>query len=82
MEKNKSSQHAAKEEYKRKLEEAEGEVNMMVADADGEYLKAKIEADVYLEQQQLLARAFWPKASRKQMGSGKRITPWPARAAK
>ena len=30
----------------------------MVADADGEYLKAKIEADVYLEQQQLLAKAI------------------------
>lgn len=58
VEKNKSAQHAATEEYKRKLEEARGEVNQMVADADGEYLKAKIEADVYLEQQQLLAQAI------------------------
>jgi len=58
VEKNKSAQHAAAEEYKRKLEEAKGEVNKMVADADGEYLKAKIEADVYQEQQQLLARAI------------------------
>ncbi len=58
VEKNKSAQHAAKEEYKRKLEEARGEVNKMVADADGEYLKAKIEADVYLEQQKLLAQAI------------------------
>ncbi len=58
VEKNKSAQHAAAEEYKRKLEEARGEVNKMVADADGEYLKAKIEADVYLEQQQLLAKAI------------------------
>ncbi|MBU0995105.1 MAG: prohibitin family protein [Proteobacteria bacterium] len=58
VEKNKSAQHAATEEYKRKLEEAKGEVNKMVADADGEYLKAKIEADVYLEQQQLLAQAI------------------------
>ena len=58
VEKNKSAQHAATEEYKRKLEEARGEVNKMVADADGEYLKAKIEADVYLEQQQLLAKAI------------------------
>ena len=58
VEKNKSAQHAAAEEYKRKLEEARGEVNKMVADADGEYLKAKIEADVYLEQQQLLAEAI------------------------
>jgi regulator of protease activity HflC (stomatin/prohibitin superfamily) len=58
VEKNKSAQHAATEEYKRKLEEAKGDVNKMVADADGEYLKAKIEADVYQEQQQLLAQAI------------------------
>ncbi len=29
-----------------------------MADADGQYLKDKIEADVYLEQQQLLAKAI------------------------
>lgn len=58
VEKNKSAQHAALEEYRRKLEEARGEVNKMVADADGQYLKDKIEADVYQEQQQLLAEAI------------------------
>ena len=58
VEKNKSAQHAALEEYKRKLEEAKGEVNKMVADADGQYLKDKIEADVYQEQQELLAKAI------------------------
>jgi len=58
VEKNKSAQHAALEEYKRKLEEVRGEVNKMVADADGQYLKDKIEADVYQEQQQLLAKAI------------------------
>jgi regulator of protease activity HflC (stomatin/prohibitin superfamily) len=58
VEKNKSAQHAALEEYKRKLEEARGEVNKMVANADGQYLKDKIEADVYQEQQQLLAEAI------------------------
>jgi regulator of protease activity HflC (stomatin/prohibitin superfamily) len=47
VQKNKSAQHAALEEYKRKLEEAKGEVNKMIADADGTYRKAKIEADVY-----------------------------------
>lgn len=41
-----------------KLEEARGEVNKMVADADGQYLKDKIEADVYQEHQQLLAKAI------------------------
>lgn len=58
VEKNKSAQHAAAEEYKRKLEEVRGEVNKMVADADGQYLKDQIEADVYQEQQQLLAKAI------------------------
>lgn len=57
VEKNKSAQHAATEEYKRKLEETRGEVNKMVADADGEYQKAQIEADVYYEKQALLAEA-------------------------
>jgi len=58
VEKNRSAQRAASEEYKRKLEEAKGEVNKLVADADGEYLKAKIVADVYHDQQKLLAEAI------------------------
>lgn len=55
---NRSAQHAALEEYKRKLEEARGEVNKMVADADGEYEKAKIQVDVYYEKQELIAKAI------------------------
>jgi regulator of protease activity HflC (stomatin/prohibitin superfamily) len=58
VQKNRSAQHAALEEYKRKLEEAKGEVNKMIADADGTYRKAKIEADVYYEKQKLLAEAI------------------------
>jgi len=58
VQKNKSAQHAALEEYKRKLEEAKGEVNKMIADADGVFRKAKIEADVYYEKQKLLAEAI------------------------
>jgi regulator of protease activity HflC (stomatin/prohibitin superfamily) len=58
VEKNKSAQRAALEEYIRKLEEARGEVNKMIADADGQYRKAKIEADVYYEQQKLIAEAI------------------------
>ncbi len=58
VEKNKSAQNAALEEYKRKLEEARGEINRMVADADGVVRKAQIEADVYFEQQKLLAEAI------------------------
>jgi regulator of protease activity HflC (stomatin/prohibitin superfamily) len=58
VQKNRSAQHAALEEYKRKLEEAKGEVNKLIADADGAYRKAKIEADVYYEKQKLLAEAI------------------------
>ncbi len=58
VEKNKSAQHAALEQYKRTLEEARGEVNKMVADADGQYLKDKIEADAYQEKQKLIAEAI------------------------
>lgn len=58
VEKNKSAQHAVEEEYKRKLEEAKGDVNRMIADVDGEFMKAKIEADAYYEKQQLLAEAI------------------------
>lgn len=58
VEKNKSAQHATEEEYKRKLEDAKGEVNKMIADVDGEFLKAKIEVDAYFEKQKLIAEAI------------------------
>jgi regulator of protease activity HflC (stomatin/prohibitin superfamily) len=58
VERNKSAQHAALEEYKRKLEEARGEVNKLVANADGEYAKAKIRVDVYYEKQEMIAKAI------------------------
>ena len=58
VEKNRSSQHATTEEYLRKLEEAKGEVNKMVAIIDGEFLKAQIEVDAYYEKQKLLAEAI------------------------
>ncbi len=58
VEKNKSAQHAAEEEYKRKLEEAKGEVNRMVAIVDGNFMKAKIEVDAYYKKQDLLAKAI------------------------
>lgn len=58
VEKNKSAQHAAAEEYKRKLEEAKGEVNSMIARVDGDFLKAKIEVDAYYEKQLLIAKAI------------------------
>lgn len=58
VEKNKSAQHAALEEYRKELEEAKGEVNKLIADADGTFQKAKIEADAYYEKQKLIADAI------------------------
>lgn len=58
VEKNRSAQHAALEEYKLKLEDAKGEVNRMVANVDGQYRRAKVEADAYFDKQSLLAKAI------------------------
>ena len=56
-EQNKSAKKAKEEEYKRRLEEARGQVNIMVAKANGEFEKTKIEADAYYNQQQKIAKA-------------------------
>lgn len=57
-EKNKSAAKAATEEYKKRLEEAKGDVAEMKAKVDGEFLQAKIEADAYYEKQTKLAQAI------------------------
>lgn len=54
----KSETKATIEEYKRRLEVAQGEVNKMIADVDGEYEKSRIAADAYYEQQQKIAQAI------------------------
>lgn len=54
----KSETKATVEEYLQKLQLSQGEVNKMIADVDGEYLKAKISADAYYEQQVMLAKAI------------------------
>ncbi len=58
VEKNRSEKNAVIEDYKRKLQDAVGEVNTMIAAVDGVYEQAKIEADAYYEKQQLLAQAI------------------------
>lgn len=58
VEKNKSATKAAEEEYRRKLEEAKGEVNKMIAETDGRFRQAQIEADAYYEQQKRIAEAI------------------------
>lgn len=62
VEKNRSAQRAALEDYKRKLEDAKGEVNKLVANVDGEYQRAKIEADAHYEKQSMIARAIRAEA--------------------
>ena len=57
-EQNKSATKAALEEYVKKLEDAKGEVNKMVAESDGRFRQAQIEADAYYEQQQRIASAI------------------------
>ena len=57
-EKNKSATAAAIEEYLRKEEDARGEVNKMIADVDGDFRKAKIEADAYFDKSKQVAGAI------------------------
>lgn len=54
----KSETKATIEEYLQKLQQAQGEVNKMVADIDGEFQKAKISANAYYEQQTMIAKAI------------------------
>ena len=55
---NISATKAAREEYLKKLQEAQGSVNEKIAAADGEYRKAKIAADAYYEQRAKIAEAI------------------------
>lgn len=57
-EQNKSATKAALEEYLKKLEDARGEVNKMVAESDGRFRQAQIEADAYFKQQERIAAAI------------------------
>ena len=57
-EQNKSATKAAEEEWLRKLEEAKGEVNKIVATTDGQFRQAQIQADAYFAQQGNIAAAI------------------------
>jgi regulator of protease activity HflC (stomatin/prohibitin superfamily) len=58
VERFKSETKATIEEYLQKIQQATGEVNKMVADVDGEFTKARINADAYYEQQTMIAKAI------------------------
>jgi regulator of protease activity HflC (stomatin/prohibitin superfamily) len=57
-EQNKAATKAAQEEYLKKLEDAKGDVSKMMAETDGRFRQAQIEADAYYEQQQRIASAI------------------------
>jgi len=57
-EKLRSEELATREEYKRKLEEAKGDVFKQIAKANGAYDVAIIEAEAYLKKQQNIAKAI------------------------
>ena len=57
-EKNKSQARAVLEDYLRRVQDAQGEVNKVVAEADGEFERAKLQADAYYQQQKSIARAI------------------------
>lgn len=58
VEKNRAAAKAVEEEYLRKVEETKGKVAQVKAKADGEFQRAKIEADAYYVQQQRVAEAI------------------------
>lgn len=58
VEKNRASAHAVEEEYLKRIEEAKGQVAQTKAKTDGDFQRAKIEADAYYVQQQRIAEAI------------------------
>ena len=52
-----SEKRSKEEEWKRKYQDAQGKVNEIIAQADGSFAKAKIEADAVLEEKLKTAKA-------------------------
>ncbi len=69
----KSEAKATIEEYLQRMQQAQGEVNKMVADVDGEYMRAKIAADAYFEQQTMLAKAIEAEGNAESKGIQKMV---------
>jgi len=56
--KNKAATRASEEEYKKKIEEAIGDVNQMKASIDGEFLMGKLDADAYYTSKVEISKAI------------------------
>ncbi|MFC1599206.1 SPFH domain-containing protein, partial [Candidatus Omnitrophota bacterium] len=69
----KSETKATFEEYLQRLQLAQGELNILVADVDGEFMKAKIAADAYYEQQQMIAKAIEVEGTAEAQGIEKMV---------
>jgi regulator of protease activity HflC (stomatin/prohibitin superfamily) len=72
-ERYKSETKAIFEEYRQKMQSAQGDVNKMVADVDGEFAKAKISADAYYEQQMMIAKAIEAEGDAESKGIEKMV---------
>ncbi|MBF0483437.1 MAG: prohibitin family protein [Candidatus Omnitrophica bacterium] len=73
VERFKSEVKATVEEYNQLLQQAQGEVNKMIADVDGEFLKAKIAADAYYDQQSKIAKAIEAEGTAQAQGIEKMV---------
>lgn len=73
VERFKSETKATVEEYLQRLQMAQGEVNKMVADVDGEFAKAKIGVDAYYDQQTMIAKAIEAEGSAEAKGIEKMV---------
>jgi regulator of protease activity HflC (stomatin/prohibitin superfamily) len=69
----KSETKATVEEYRQRLQMAQGEVNKMIADIDGEFMKAKIDVDAYFEQQEMIAKAIEAEGNAQAKGIEKMV---------
>ena len=69
----KSEVNATVEEYKQKLQQAQGEVNKIIAAVDGEFEREKIRSDAYYEQQTRIAQAIEVEGNAEAQGIKKTV---------
>ncbi|MDD5669492.1 MAG: prohibitin family protein [Candidatus Omnitrophica bacterium] len=69
----KSEAKATVEEYRERLQQAQGDVNKMIAQVDGEYMRAKISVDAYYEQQEMISKAIETEGTAEAKGIEKMV---------
>lgn len=73
VERFKSEVKATIEEYNGQVQLAQGKVNEMIANVDGEFMQAKISADAFYEQQEKIAKAIEAEGSAEAKGIEKMV---------